>query len=67
MTFLSEIQSWWSTLGTALKIPQKMLPDILQSVSNEVKLKATLLQYCVKMKYLRNNYNNEKVGYDGYK
>ena len=42
MTVLVEIQSRWSTLGTALNVPEEMLPVTLQGVPNDVKLKATL-------------------------
>ena len=42
MTVLVEIQSRWSTLGTALNVPEEMLSVTLQGVPNDVKLKATL-------------------------
>ena len=42
MTVLAEIQSQWSSLGTALNVPEEMLTVTLQSVPNEMKLKATL-------------------------
>ena len=42
MMVLAEIQSQWSTLGTALNVPEEMLPVNQQSVPDNVKLKATL-------------------------
>ena len=42
MTVLAEIQSRWSTLGTALSVPEERLPVNQQIVPDDVKLKATL-------------------------
>ena len=42
MTVLAEIRSQWSTLGTALNIPEGQLPVNQQSVPDDVKLKTTL-------------------------
>ena len=42
MMVLAEIQSQWSTLGTALNVPEEMLPVNQQNVPDNVKLKATL-------------------------
>ena len=42
MTVLAEIKSQWSTLGTALSVPEGLLPVNQQSVPDDVKLKTTL-------------------------